>query len=72
MVEDALKKFCKKNVAEPYMKAYIEICISIAFFRVPHFRSLFLDCVHRTLVANECAFPEWRNINWSLEEHDNQ
>jgi len=44
ILEDCLVKFTRKDV-EPYMRSYIEICISIAFFRVPQFQKLFLDCV---------------------------
>jgi hypothetical protein len=35
-LDDCLIKFCRKDV-EPYLRSYLEICISIAFFRVPRF-----------------------------------
>lgn len=44
ILDDCLVKFCRRDV-EPYLKSYLEICISIAFFRVPRFQAIFLECV---------------------------
>ena len=52
---------------EPYLRSYIEICISICYFRVPSFQNIFLDCVKERLDKLD-TFEEWRNINWSLED----
>jgi hypothetical protein len=30
---------------EPYLRSYLEICISVAFFRVPRFQVIFLNCI---------------------------
>jgi hypothetical protein len=27
------------------LRSYLEICISVAFFRVPRFQVIFLDCI---------------------------
>ena len=35
-LDDCLNKFTRKDV-EPYLRSYLEICISVAFFRVPRF-----------------------------------
>ena len=54
------------------MKAYMEICISIAFFRVPFFQKLFLDCVLDQSNTDKDGQPivisEWRNMAWEIEE----
>lgn len=36
-LDDCLMKFCRRNV-DNYMRAYIENCISISFFRVARFQ----------------------------------
>lgn len=43
-LDDCLAKFCRKDV-EQYLRSYLEICISVAFFRVPRFQVIFLDCI---------------------------
>jgi hypothetical protein len=54
------------------MKAYMEICISIAFFRVPFFQKLFMECVlnQSNLDKNEqpIEISEWRNMPWEIDE----
>jgi hypothetical protein len=65
-LDDCLIKFCRKDV-EPYLRSYLEICISIAFFRVPRFQMIFLDCISDKIDKTQ-TISEWRNINWSLDE----
>jgi hypothetical protein len=71
ILDDCLVKFCRKDV-EPFMKAYMEICISIAFFRVPFFQKLFMQCVAKQPSVDKDGQPvvinEWRNMAWDLDE----
>lgn len=71
ILDDCLIKFCRKDV-EPFMKAYMEICISIAFFRVPFFQKLFMQCIlnQPNLDNNGKAIEitEWRNMAWELDD----
>lgn len=64
-------KFCRKDV-EPYLRSYLEICISIAFFRVPRFQTIFLECIalqnQLDDKGNRIEITEWRNINWEIDE----
>lgn len=62
-LDDCLIKFCRKDV-EPYLRSYLEICISIGYFRVPQFQGIFLDCIS----DKQENIPEWRNINWAIDE----
>lgn len=63
-LDDCLIKFCRKDV-EPYLRSYLEICISIGYFRVPKFQGIFLDCISDKQESN---IPEWRNINWNIDD----
>lgn len=59
---------------EPYLRSYLEICISVAFFRVPRFQVIFLQCIKEAEGNfNEQNEPvelsEWRNIDWDLDEN---
>jgi hypothetical protein len=59
---------------EPYLRSYLEICISVAFFRVPRFQVIFLKCIKEAEGnLNENNEPveltEWRHIDWELDEH---
>lgn len=63
-LDDCLNKFCRKDV-EPYLRAYLEICISIAFFRVPRFQHLFIDCISDKI---DTRIPEWKGVNWDLDD----
>ena len=74
-MDDCLTKFTRKDV-EPYLRSYLEICISVAFFRVPRFQVLFLNCIKQAEGnLNEAGEPveisEWRHIDWDLDENDN-
>ncbi len=74
-LDDCLTKFTRKDV-EPYLRSYLEICISVAFFRVPRFQVLFLNCIKQAEGnLNEAGEPveisEWRHIDWDLDENDN-
>ncbi|CDW82182.1 UNKNOWN [Stylonychia lemnae] len=64
ILDDCLNKFCRRDV-EPYLKSYLEICISIAFFRVPKFQEIFLKCISEHIDYN---VPEWKNVNWNIDE----
>ena len=69
-LEDCLNKFCRKDV-EPYLRSYLEICISVAFFRVPKFQVIFLDCIKSADVESQkTEIDEWRNIDWELDEEE--
>ncbi len=54
------------------MKAYMEICISIAFFRVPFFQKLFMQCIlNQPNLDNNgklIEITEWRNMAWELDD----
>eukprot|EP00347_Sterkiella_histriomuscorum_P021471 403333864 len=63
-LDDCLNKFCRKDV-EPYLKSYLEICISLAFFRVPRFQRLFIDCISD---HTEMYIPEWKGVSWNIED----
>jgi hypothetical protein len=65
ILDDCMIKFCRKDV-EPYLRSYLEICISIAFFRVPRFQSIFLECIQTA--GEPVEIPEWRGVNWDLDE----
>lgn len=56
------------------MRSYIEICISIAFFRVPQFQKLFLDCVSKQSTIdkqdNPIQLTEWKNMTWHLDDDE--
>ena len=72
-LDDCLTKFTRKDV-EPYLRSYLEICISVAFFRVPRFQVIFLQCIKEAEGNfNEQNEPvelsEWRNIDWDLDEN---
>jgi hypothetical protein len=61
-LEDCLNKFCRKDV-EPSVRSYIETVISISFFKVPFFNEMFLECLE-----DDIEVPEWRGIDWALDE----
>jgi hypothetical protein len=68
-----LTKFTRKDV-EPYLRSYLEICISVAFFRVPKFQKIFLDCIKQSGEENStenAVVDEWRHIDWDLNEEGN-
>lgn len=70
-LDDCLTKFTRKDV-EPYLRSYLEICISVAFFRVPRFQVIFLNCIKEAEGnMNEDYEPveisEWRHIDWDLD-----
>ena len=50
------------------MRSYLEICISVAFFRVPQFQGLFLECIRTADSDKLMEIDEWRNIDWSLDD----
>ena len=66
-LDDCLNKFCRKDV-EPYLRSYLEICISVAFFRVPRFQVIFLECIKTADKEKLLDITEWRNIDWALDE----
>ncbi len=73
-LDDCLTKFTRKDV-EPYLRSYLEICISVAFFRVPSFQVIFLNCIKEAEGnMNEDNEPveisEWRHIDWDLDGDD--
>jgi hypothetical protein len=55
---------------EPYLRSYLEICISVAFFRVPRFQGIFLDCIKSAadLTPEQKVISEWRHIDWDLDD----
>ena len=58
---------------EPYLRSYLEICISVAFFRVPRFQVIFLNCIKQAEGNTgedllPVAITEWRHIDWELDE----
>lgn len=57
-----MNKFNRKDV-EPYLKSYLEIVISLAFFRVPKFQHIFLGCINN----DDVLITEWRGLNWNLD-----
>ena len=66
-LDDCLIKFCRKDV-EPYLRNYLEGCITVLFFRVPRFQKLVLKC----LAEKERFFErieEWRNVTWDINEN---
>jgi hypothetical protein len=58
-------KFCRRNV-DNYMRAYIENCISLSFFRVSRFKELFLNCVSERINVD---IPEWKGITWDINDN---
>jgi len=72
-LDDCLTKFTRKDV-EPYLRSYLEICISVAFFRVPRFQVIFLNCIreaegNRNEQNETVELNEWRHIDWDLDEN---
>lgn len=63
-LDDCLNKFCRKDV-EPYLRSYLEICISLSFFRVPRFQSIFIECINFKL---DHTIPEWKGVNWDIDD----
>lgn len=57
-------KFTRKDV-EPYLKSYLEICISLSFFRVPRFQRLFASCISQNL---DMVIDEWKGMSWNLDD----
>ena len=70
-LDDCLSKFTRKDV-EPYLRSYLEICISVAFFRVPRFQKIFLDCIRSAEDPDpeKNEIHEWRNIDWDIDDDD--
>ncbi len=64
-MEDAITKFSRKGV-ELYLRAYIEKCISFALFRVPEFRTEFVDCI---LSKSNTHIDEWSNMAFNIDAH---
>ena len=67
-LDDCLNKFCRKDV-ELYLRSYLEICISISFFRVPKFQTIFIECISDKISQ---PIPEWKGVNWDLEDEFSQ
>ena len=67
-LEDALTKFCRKGI-EPYLKNFVEQFLSTAYFRIPKFRKVFLECILQK--SNE-MIPEWTNTNWNLDSVEDE
>jgi hypothetical protein len=72
-LDDCLNKFTRKDV-EPYLRSYLEICISVAFFRVPRFQKIFLGCIKSAEDPDpeKNEISEWRNIDWEIDEEDDE
>ena len=68
-LDDCLTKFTRKDV-EHYLRSYLEICISVAFFRVPRFQKIFLSCIKSAEDPDpeKNEISEWRNIDWEIDE----
>ena len=68
-LDDCLSKFTRKDV-EPYLRSYLEICISVAFFRVPRFQKIFLACIKSAEDPDpdRNQISEWRNIDWDIDD----
>ncbi|CDW79777.1 UNKNOWN [Stylonychia lemnae] len=64
-LDDCLTKFCRKDV-EPYMRSYLENQISLGFFRVPKFQTIFLECLKNE--DQEMFIQEWKGVNWDLND----
>jgi hypothetical protein len=70
-LDDCLNKFTRKDV-EPYLRSYLEICISVTFFRVPRFQKIFLSCIKSAEDPDpdKNEIIEWRNIDWDIDEEE--
>jgi len=57
---------------EPYLRSYLEICISVAFFRVPRFQKIFLDCIKSAEDPDpeKNEITEWRHIDWDIDDEE--
>ena len=51
-----------------YKRNFVEIIISISFFRIPEFREKFLSCV---LEKSDYVIEEWRNTDGNSLDGDN-
>ncbi|TNV86417.1 hypothetical protein FGO68_gene3402 [Halteria grandinella] len=68
MLDDSLKNFTIQ-VSEPYLRSYLEISISVAFFRIPQFQMILMNCIRGAAHEEaEMDITEWSNISWNLNE----
>lgn len=65
VLADCLERFCRKDI-DPFLRSYIETVISLAFFRLPFFNKIFLNCFFED-VENE-VITEWQGVDWDINE----
>mmetsp|Transcript_33742 Transcript_33742/g.32783 ORF Transcript_33742/g.32783 Transcript_33742/m.32783 type:complete len:211 (+) Transcript_33742:1758-2390(+) len=63
-LEDCLQKFCRKDV-EPYIREYLEYCLTVTFYRVPEFQELFIKSI---LEKSDEPIQEWRGVDWDIHD----
>jgi hypothetical protein len=63
-LEDAINKFCRKGI-EMYLRTYIERFFSIALFRIPDFRKIFIECI---LKKSNKPIEEWSHMSWNIDD----
>lgn len=67
-LEMGIEKLNMKGV-DVYKRSFVEIIMSVSYFRVPEFRERFLNII---LEKSDGVIEEWRNTEgFTLERHDN-
>ena len=67
-LEYGLEKLNRKGI-EFYKKEFVEIFLSVAFFRIPSFRKVFLNCLEEIKAAH---IEEWRGAEWDIHEEEKE